>query len=723
MVNWNYECKRCPGPEGTGFRSRNTLCRKKIKLTRGKRRFNLPCGKPRKQRNDVNVSRKNYNNGKPRESKPRGTYHKNVKTWLKPYWWNQLEGWAVNVFTFLLGEPASNEESFNQKYAKTETAEERFELAKAAFKDIIQGDKAKAHMKVALQALKMFFNLQKRLSSTKQKGNIRTYTASEMKDALDDTVPRIGARDTPATDAEFDRFLKPLGVDAAKYEASLKNAMDYPTENMLANYDTMLKTLFNAANKTEKDQYLRKKALFNFFKDLFQYTTANSIDHASSNKYFQAFLYYQYDLDGMPPLLSGSPADNGGSEKKKEVDKKPQTEMAVFMNDNYKSTNLNFRDFIYKEEQNIPLDQDLKYKVIHRYLRYLFHSKSFPKAKGYNYEYVDKMQGNKDRTGDRVSRTKYDAHTRKELKEARLRRTAEFVQAHGSDPTEHVVLLPEKETDEKFARKKRKKTRAKKSAEKRIEDLERALTEADPAQPKKIAQMTRNLNALRAEHDVVEDNQIEKEDILEKAEANANVMKTASAKLKDDKSFVMQVVVLNGETLQYVSERLRNNKEVVLAAVSQNPEAYQYASEILQQDKDVKQAAFNEIDFDNLGDNPDDLFFDPNAEYNHEPFDPEGKSPRKSPGKSPSKSPRKSPDINFNEIFKGDRDDEPIDASLSDSPEPDIDFDFGDVSEEAKPELPVKPKTKKKEVPVPLRRSARNKGTAPRRSTRNKNNK
>ncbi len=44
-------------------------------------------------------------------------------------------------------------------------------------------------------------------------------------------------------------------------------------------------------------------------------------------------------------------------------------------------------------------------------------------------------------------------------------------------------------------------------------------------------------------------------------------MEFASAKLKDDKDFVLKAVRYNGHALKFVSERLKDDKDIVLEAV------------------------------------------------------------------------------------------------------------------------------------------------------------
>ncbi len=601
--------------------------------------FNVPCGAIRKQRNDIGVrrfydnSRREKNKGTEKAKRGKNSYSKNVKTWLKPYWWNQLEGWAVNVFTFV--SKLQTDVPFNEKYARTTTSKQRFELAKETFAELVNETKSE-YIPVYLQALKMFFNLKNELKSTKQRGNIRTYTLQEMEDALDTSVPRIGVSDSPETDAEFNRFVSDNKLNPADYAEALTNVMDFPKskEDILDHYDVMLKTLFNAPDITEKDKYLKKKALFNFFKDLFQYTSVTDIKPSDSDKYLQSFLYFQYDYDGLPPLLGGK--IEAGDEKRELVDTIPFKAFGKFIAQNQEKTGLDHETFRKTDEKDIPSDMTFLYKLSHRYLRFWF-SKSFPTANHYTEEYLKNMWKNKNRTGDKVSITNYSGPLGnykpknytviregvgkiRKVKLTKLPTMEERVynpytgpewlthlketrrERNGPPKKEAPTVVQDEPGDDTFTRTPRGPRKGTRKLPKRVRNLQNKIqnlqknidkqtvelrnlrNEKNPDEAE-IQKKTKALEKLLDMQQDIDENPIEeppvpifnkktRERVILQADRSDVPFKfnaENSYNLKDNKEFVLKVVALNGEALEYVSDRLKNDKEVVLTALRENP--------------------------------------------------------------------------------------------------------------------------------------------------------
>jgi len=77
--------------------------------------------------------------------------------------------------------------------------------------------------------------------------------------------------------------------------------------------------------------------------------------------------------------------------------------------------------------------------------------------------------------------------------------------------------------------------------------------------------------------------------VTEDGDAFSYVNKTA--KMWNEKEFVLPLVTMQGSALQYATTQVKANKEVVLAAVSNKGTALQYASNDVKQDKDVVLAA------------------------------------------------------------------------------------------------------------------------------------
>ncbi len=71
----------------------------------------------------------------------------------------------------------------------------------------------------------------------------------------------------------------------------------------------------------------------------------------------------------------------------------------------------------------------------------------------------------------------------------------------------------------------------------------------------------------------------------------SNEFKYASNELKQDKEFVLSLVMNQGKALEDVSEELQNDRDVVLAAVKSHGDALKYAGKELQNDKDIVLAA------------------------------------------------------------------------------------------------------------------------------------
>jgi hypothetical protein len=67
----------------------------------------------------------------------------------------------------------------------------------------------------------------------------------------------------------------------------------------------------------------------------------------------------------------------------------------------------------------------------------------------------------------------------------------------------------------------------------------------------------------------------------------------ASASLKKNRAFVLQIVQVDGEALQFADDLLKNDKEIALAAIAENKNAFDFISTELQRDKDILEAYNN----------------------------------------------------------------------------------------------------------------------------------
>ena len=70
--------------------------------------------------------------------------------------------------------------------------------------------------------------------------------------------------------------------------------------------------------------------------------------------------------------------------------------------------------------------------------------------------------------------------------------------------------------------------------------------------------------------------------ILEIAKQDFALLECASNSLRDDKKFMLEVVKINGNALEYASDKLRGDKVLVIEAVKQDVNALRFASKELQ---------------------------------------------------------------------------------------------------------------------------------------------
>ncbi len=72
---------------------------------------------------------------------------------------------------------------------------------------------------------------------------------------------------------------------------------------------------------------------------------------------------------------------------------------------------------------------------------------------------------------------------------------------------------------------------------------------------------------------------------------SGNILRYTSSIIRDNKDIVLDAVSKDGCDLQHASDRLKNDKDIVLSAIKQSHKAVKYISEHLKNDKDVMLAA------------------------------------------------------------------------------------------------------------------------------------
>lgn len=274
MVPWKYTCRKCPDDPDED--QRRTLCRKnrKIKSTDGAV-FSVPCGATRKQRSDIGQKRESYRgNARRRGEKGKVRAHKyrtNMSSLLTPYWWNQHEGWAVNVFRI------KGKSDFHKEYNELTTMKDRFDLFKEVYKKKCSANRPHP---ILAKALYMVFNLYHREKFGLQGPKQQRPQAAIEDEAIVDHVPVLGVRDRPDITLKFTTFIHQLAPSCSTADIPLANLTNYKNDEvtLLKNFKDNIDMIHSWPEHTDKDKVLKLKAMYAHYLHYLKFIHAKSAD-------------------------------------------------------------------------------------------------------------------------------------------------------------------------------------------------------------------------------------------------------------------------------------------------------------------------------------------------------------------------------------------------------------------------------------------------------------